>query len=85
LCYSLKEEGLFVRIDKMKKKIPILLFLRILGFSNKKVIHTLKEFSFLEKLGIFPFFSFEELLLELKGFLGVNKLGLLCIDFLLYV
>jgi len=80
----MKEEGLFVRIDKMKKKIPILLFLRILGFSNKKVIYTLKEFSFLEKLGCFPFFGFEELLLELKGFLGVNKLGLLCIKLLSY-
>lgn len=61
----------------MKKKIPILLFLRILGFSNKKVIYTLRDLSFLERLGVFPFYSFEELVHDLKGFLGVNKVGLL--------
>ncbi len=61
----------------MKKKIPVLLFLRILGFSNKKVIHTLKDLTFLEKLGSFPFRSFEELVQDLKGFSGVNKVGLL--------
>lgn len=61
----------------MKKKIPILLFLRILGFSNKKIVYTLKDLNFLGKLGVFPFFGFEELLLELKSFLGVNKVGLL--------
>lgn len=61
----------------MKKKVPILLFLRILGFSNKKIVYTLKDLGFLESLGSFSFCHFQELLFDLKGILGVNKAGLL--------
>ena len=61
----------------MKKKIPVLLFLRVLGFSNKKIIYTLKDLEFLESLGFFPFSSFSELIVDLKSFLGINKAGLL--------
>nr|YP_007517064.2 RNA polymerase beta subunit [Euglena viridis]AEY70834.2 RNA polymerase beta subunit [Euglena viridis] len=44
-----KEGTIYARIDKMRKKIPIDLLLRTLGFSNKKIIYSIKTTEFLEE------------------------------------
>lgn len=46
---KLKKEGsIFVKIDKMRNKIPIFIFLQALGFSEKKIIYSIKHPKFLK-------------------------------------
>jgi len=61
----------------MKKKIPAFLFLRSIGFPSKKIIYVLKDPIYLESLGNFKVEKTETMLLELRDFFGLTKMGLL--------
>lgn len=51
LANFIEKGEVYIKIDKMKKKIPIFILLKSLGISKKKIIYSLKNIEYLKNFG----------------------------------
>lgn len=61
-----KDGDIYVKIDKMKKRIPIFILFKSLGLSRKKIILSIKNPEFLEKLNQIKNSSIQKSLIKLS-------------------
>lgn len=50
IIYLLKQGEIFTRIDKMKKKIPIITLLKALGLTKKKIYYSIKDIKLIKNI-----------------------------------
>lgn len=77
MLYLKKEGDAYVKIDKMKKRIPIFTLFKSLGLSRKKIIMSTKNSESLEKLNQIGKSSIQKSLIKLSEIITEKESNIL--------